>query len=225
LVHQHLIGIGVPELSTMVITPELRLWWRNYLGARPTDLPPWQYPEVRVSAPLRHSRLVAQYDLVAMEPSGRVVIVDWKTSRRRPSSTWLKERLQTRVYPYLWVRTEALGYGEGSAQPEQVAMLYWFANFPDRVERFEYTRDAYQADHDYLNRLVGEIEERFAAVDEDQLLPRDAAERSCRFCRYRSFCQRGLEAGPLDEMVGEITAEDPFELEFDFEQIAEFEYG
>ncbi|MBU0705004.1 MAG: PD-(D/E)XK nuclease family protein, partial [Chloroflexi bacterium] len=30
--------------------------------------------------------------------------------------------------------------------------------------------------------------------------PLTTDERHCRYCRYRSLCQRGVEAGPLDEM-------------------------
>jgi hypothetical protein len=103
-------------------------------------------------------------------------------------------------------------------------MIYWFANFPADPERFDYSREAYRADEGYLGRLVEEIEERFERFDEDQLLPCDVDAERCQYCRYRSFCQRGVEAGLLEEMAGESVSKDPFDFEMDFEQIAELEW-
>jgi len=224
LVHQHLAGIPVPELSRTVTSRELRLWWRNYLEGRPMNLPSNRYPEVTLSAPIGQSRLVARYDLVAVEKAWRAVIVDWKTSRRRPELAWLLGRLQTHVYPYLLVQAGAQLNSGVPIQPEQVTMLYWFAGFPAHCERIGYSRDQHRLDDRYLKGLVAEIGERLEELNEDHLLPRADDERSCHYCRYRSLCQRGVEAGSLDEMMGEAASEDPFSIGIDFEQIAEIEY-
>lgn len=225
LVHQHLAGIPAQELSVTVDSPELRLWWRNYLESRPVDLPSEHYPELRLSMPIGHYRLVAQYDLVALGSGRRVVIVDWKTNRRRPERNLLLERLQTRVYPYLLVEAGAALNGGAPIQPEQVTMIYWFANFPAVPERFDYNRDRYRADRRDLSGLVAEIEEGFEKLKEGDLLPRGGNESRCQYCRYRSFCERGIRAGLLDGLRGEAGSEDSFDFEIDFEQIAELEYG
>ena len=145
----------------------------------------------------------------------RAVILDWKTSRRRPRREWLAERLQTKVYPYLLVRAGAhLNDGQPLA-PEQVEMVYWFANFPDDPAHFVYDAAQYEADEAYLASLVERIG--------NPPYPRTSDERDCRYCRYRSLCQRGVEAGPLDEM-DETEAGAGFDISLDFEQIAEIEY-
>lgn len=223
LIQQHLTGISAKRLWPTV--PEaLRSWWRNYLESGPADLPRTRHPEVALSAALGAHRLVAKYDLVAVDAGDRGVIVDWKTNRKRPRREWLAKRLQTRVYPYLLVRAGAeLNNGE-PFRPEQVEMIYWFANAPTRPERFVYSADQHEADEASLMSLIKEIDEKVGALGEEELLSRADDERACRYCRYRSLCQRGIGAGPFDEAGDEATSTEDFGFEIDFEQIAEVEY-
>lgn len=228
LIHQHLRGVPVKELSATVTNPQLRRWWRNYLEAGPRDLPPDHYPEIALSAPVAGFQLVAQYDLVAIEEGARAVIVDWKTNRRRPSRARLLRRLQSRVYPYLLVRAGAELNGSDRIRSGQLSMLYWFANFPAMPEQYQYDEGHYQADHDFLMGLVTEIGERLDEAREE-LLPRADDERHCRYCGYRSLCRRGVAAGWLDELAHEFAVEHAaggeFEFDFNFEQIAEADSG
>lgn len=234
LIQQHLTGIPAKRLKRTANEPELRRWWRNYLESGPADLPRARYPEVELSAPLslrsqtpdsesaQGFRLVAKYDLVAVEPGKRAVIVDWKTNRKRPGRKWLSKRLQSRVYPYLLVRAGAQLNGEKSIEPEQVTMLYWFANFPARPERFSYDAAQHMADERRLTKLVEEIEGKARNL-EGEAFQKASDERHCRYCRYRSLCQRGVEAGSFDEAEGEASLSDGInlDLDFDFEQIGE----
>jgi hypothetical protein len=48
-------------------------------------------------------------------------------------------------------------------------------------------------------------------------------EGHCRFCVYRSLCERGTAAGSLDD-VDYRDFETEIEVDLDFEQIAEIEY-
>lgn len=228
LVHQHALGIPVEQLSSALTDEELRRWLRNYLREPPPDLPPTRHPEVALSAPLDSYRLVAKYDLVAVEAGRRGVIVDWKTSRKRPSRKWLSQRLQTRVYPYLLVEASSqLNQGQ-PLQPQQVTMVYWFANFPADSEQFAYDLAQHEADQVYLTSLVKEIEDlatRAAQDPTEEVFPLTTNERHCHFCPYRSLCVRGVAAGPLAEMEEEVDAEEDFEFTIDFEQIAEIDYG
>ncbi len=237
LVHQHILGIPPERLSSTVTDEALRRWWHNYLESGPSDLPPLRYPEVLVSAPVSGHRLVAKYDLVAVElgqqaDSGelsqadfgelsRAVIVDWKTSRKRPRRKWLAERLQSRVYPYLLVRAGAHLNAGRSFEPERVDMIYWFASFPARSERFTYDAAQYGADDAYLASLIEEIKGLG-----DEGWPLTDREGRCRYCPYRSLCQRGIEAGALEEAedAGEDVPELSDDFDFDFEQVAEIAY-
>ena len=97
-------------------------------------------------------------------------------------------------------------------------MLYWFANYPDDPVRFPYDAAQYREDEAYLSGLIGEIEGRG-----DQDWPLTTQEKRCRYCLYRSLCQRGVQAGALDEIEDE-TEVDAWDVALDFEQVAEIEY-
>ena len=206
LVHQHQVGLSRERLTEMVeansdgadddaagLLPE---WWRNYLEDGPKSLPALKYAEVGLSAPLGGYRLAAQYDLVAIEPGTRAVIVDWKTSQRRTMGARLAARMQTRVYRYLLVRAgSALNEGR-PIRPEQVEMIYWFANFPDEPELMRYDAELYHADEVLFNRLIAEME-----LEKRDGFPLTEDVSRCRYCTYRSLCQRGIEAGDMDELT------------------------
>jgi CRISPR/Cas system-associated exonuclease Cas4 (RecB family) len=219
LVHQHVLGLPSERLSSTITDEELRLWWHIYLQTGPAGLPAARYPEVILSAPVSGHRLVAKYDLTAIDPRQRVVIVEWKTFRKRPQREWLSLRLQTKVYPYLLVRAGSHLNSEQSLQPQQVEMRYWFANFPAQPERFSYDAAQYEADEVYLASLIDKIE---SLGEEGFRLTAD--QRRCRYCPYRSLCERGVQAGAFDEAEDELEWADDLDIIPDFEQIAEIEY-
>ena len=227
LIHRHLLGVPAERLSAMLesdrsTNEDLRRWWQNYLQYA-KDLAGFSEPtapeknilvETALSAPLSAYRLLAKYDLIRWpdsEVGTKVLIVDWKTSQKIPPREWLAERLQTRVYPYLLTQA-------GELSPDQIEMVYWFAEHPQEPQHFPYSLQQYQSDRDYLSGLVYEI----GNLDEgDFFLTPD--ESRCKYCTYRSLCDRGIGAGSLDE---EFDLADPEEGEFtlDFEHIAEVEY-
>jgi hypothetical protein len=229
LAQQHLLGVPVSRLSEMVgadrfAGSDLERWWVNYRdhartltglpdhGAWPRDL----LVETTLTAPLGGYRLSAKYDAILWrEDESRAVIVDWKTSGKRPSRAWLESRLQTRVYPYL-LASCGLPAVE-LLKPEQIEMVYWFPEDPLQPERFTYDGEQFEQDRDTLEGLVREID-GLGAVD-FQLTQH--AER-CAFCTYRSLCDRGIRAGSLDDFLEEWDGESGLTL--DFEQIAEVEF-
>jgi hypothetical protein len=221
LIHQHRLGIPVPRLDP-VDDGQLAEWWVAYLQSPPPGLPARQYPELALSAPLGEHRLVAKLDLLAVDPGRRAVIVDWKTSRRQ-AANWLLSRLQTRVYRYV-VAVAAAHLNDGEPiLPEQIRMVYWFATDPERPETLIYDATTMAADERYLRGLVETIS---ASGEED--FPKTDDVRRCRFCPYRSLCDRGIEAGLLTEDGAEDAVEPEPEFDWDrgidYEQIAEIAF-
>lgn len=220
LVQQHAVGVPVERLSRMAVDDDVSRWWRHYLDSSPANLLGAHYHELALSAPLGEFRLVGTYDLVVITPQGRAIIYDWKTSRRRPSRGWLAARLQTLVYPYLLVEASSeLRPGQGIA-PDQVEMVYWFADFPDQPERFAYSVEQHRENGVRLAALVQEAMELSEVGGDWPLTP---VEEHCRFCVYRSLCNRGVRAGEVDE-AEEAAGEPLAVVDVDFEQIAEIEY-
>ena len=162
---------------------------------------------------------MAKYDLIAVEPGERAVIVDWKTSTHRPRRESLAVRLQTRVYRYLLVHAGAHLNGGQSLRPEQVQMVYWFAGFPGDPETLAYDAPQYAGDGAYLASLVAQIQ----GCGEDDF-PASSDDRACAYCSYRSLCDRGVAAGPLGEDAEDLETPDTGAGEFDFEQIAEIAF-
>lgn len=218
LAQQYLLGIPAEKLARLANTPDLERWWENFINA--TDLTglrdlPGLYPEVTLSAPLGDFRLVAKYDLIALTEDEKIVIYDWKTYRKRPRNEWLVARWQTRVYRFLLVAAGSQFNGGKPIVPERCEMVYWFSNFPDEPARFPYNEAQYKRDWDALTRLTEEIQSAssYPLTDDRQ---------KCAYCPYRSFCDRGVQAGDLDAIEAEMESEALFDV--NFEQIGEIEF-
>ncbi len=214
LVQQHLIGLPAEKLARLANTPDLSRWWGNWQDFRNLQDFGSLYPELTLSAPLGEHRLLAKYDLVAVQPDKKAFIYDWKTYCKRPRDEWMAARLQTRVYRALLIQAGAHLNKQTPFQPEQIEMIYWYADFPAEPARLPYTAAQYQRDWDALTSLVAEIAAR-------RDFPLTANEEKCAYCPYRSYCNRGTQAGQLDEMGDEATLES---IEVNFEQIQEIEF-
>jgi hypothetical protein len=219
LIQQHILNVPAARLTRSVKDADLKRWWHNYLQHPLTNLPTERYPEIILSAPIGNYRIVAKYDLLAIEPGQRVVIVDWKTSLRRPSHNRLTQRMQTRVYRHLLIRAGShLNCGD-PLRPEMVEMIYWFANHPEIPEHLLFDESLYNADDAFLTALIKEIEN--LRGDEFNLTDQ---EFQCSYCQYRSLCQRGVGAGVINEMRGELEPGEDLEFDLDFDHISEVEF-
>jgi hypothetical protein len=216
MVQQHLVGLPVEKLTRQAKSPDLSRWWGNYLGYK-FELDGYsKYTELTLTAPAGSHRLLAKYDLVAMLPGQKALIFDWKTYHKRPKDEWMAIRMQTRVYRALLVQAGAYLNGAAPIPPEQVEMVYWYADYPSEPTRFPYSTAQYQRDWDALAGLINEIANQ-------RFFPLTGDDKKCAYCPYRSYCNRGGKAGALDESdAGMETAEAEFNL--NFEQIAEIEF-
>ena len=248
MAHQYWLGVPAENIASHVEGDEiLSRWWGNFAdlsgfakhseGNEEKNLTGLNYPEISLSAPIGDLRIMAKYDLLVIQtlrvstedlehddtsgnPKGLdATIYDWKTSRKQPNREWLIHRLQTRVYPYLLAQASAQLNGGEHFKPEQIEMIYWYTDFPDQPARFPYSQPQFDEDEAYLTGLIAEIK---SIGEADAPLTED--ERRCRFCVYRSLCIRGVEAGPLEEIEGDFDADKGFDLELDFDDIAEIEY-
>jgi len=217
LVQQHLIGIPAEQVGRLANTENLQRWWGNYIHAKDlaglSDLS-HRYPEITLSAPLGKFRLVAKYDLIAIDKD-RATIFDWKTYRKRPKNEWLHIRWQTRVYRALLVQAGAHFNNGKPFAPEQIEMVYWFADFPTEPARFIYKADQYKRDWDALTKIADEI----ISVSD---FPKTDEVSKCSYCPYRSYCNRGTRAGDAADAELETEAEELFDI--NFEQIGEIAF-
>lgn len=194
LVQQHLLGIPTGHLTATITDPDLSLLWANYLDFQPAALPGRRFPELVLSAPLAGRSLTAKLDLLVVSPEGALTVLDWKTESRLPKAVWLKEKLQTRVYRLLVQRAGSRFLDGEAIAPEAVSFQYWFAAFPEIEFRFPYSTAQAADDERYLSAMIETIVEQ----------PEEDFERTtnlghCQYCVYRSYCDRGQQAGLLTD--------------------------
>lgn len=232
LVHQHLSGVPLLQLEAMLQAERsmgvelLRRWWEAYRNTvaellqlpdlESRKLPDGLYPELSVSAGVGKYRLLAKFDLVIID-ADRARIIDWKTGRPPKTKRQLSDRLQTRVYRYLLQRVAAALWPERDLQPAQIEMIYWFSEDPTRSFHLPYSTAEYRADEIYLTSLVQEIQ----SLEENEF-PLTNREERCRFCVYRSLCERGVRAGTLDEE--EMAWEELPQIFESFDQVGEIAF-
>jgi hypothetical protein len=225
LIQQHLIGIPAEQIAKFANTADLQRWWDNFqkspdlsmlheiISNGKKDLSKL-YPEATLSAPLGKYRLLAKYDLIALQDE-KAIIYDWKTYRKRPRNEWLAARMQTRVYRALLIEAGTHLNGGKRFEPEQIEMIYWFPDFPNDPARFPYTSAQFQRDWDTLLKLSEEVASASSyPLTEDR--------QKCLFCTYRSYCERGIQAGDAEQAEAEMDAEELFDV--NFEQIGEIAF-
>ena len=207
LVQRAEIGLD-PTLLAARLTPPLADWFAAYRSHRPADLPTeLALAEQNISIPFvdqasgRGFRLAALYDLLTIAPGERAVIVDWKTGARRPNPPTIQRRLQSRVYPYVLVEAGDAVPG-GPFAPHQVEFRYWFTSAPTQPIRLAYDAAQHDANRVYLHGLLGHIlagegQDDFPKVPDTEV----NRQRLCRFCVYRSRCDRGDVPGDLADLL------------------------
>ena len=218
MVQQHLAGVPTDLLAQSVADDQtLSAWWDIFTASGLADLPANRYAETTLETYIGDYRLIAKYDLLAINPDGQAMIIDWKTSRNVPRKSWLEKRLQTTVYCYVLAQAGAHLYGDKPMPPEKISMTYWFVGHDGQQVTFEYSTQQMGQDEADLLRLVRDIESA-------NLFPLTGDERHCTFCTYRSLCNRGEQAGQVEDfdMDNDVIVDAGFEVDFD--QIAEIEF-
>ena len=219
LVHQHLVGIPADVLAARQTDPHVQRWFAAYLRSGLTDVPARRRPETTLTVPLGDYLLLAKFDLLALEPGGRALILDWKTGQHIPRAETLAQRMQTIVYRYVLATGGSPLYGGQPIPPERIEMVSCYADHDGATRRFPYSADQYAADHNTLLNLVTDITTRadFSLTE---------VESRCRYCVYRSLCNRGDHAGTFaewDDSADSAAADlDAFALNLD--QIAEIAF-
>jgi len=228
IVRQHLIGVPESQIEHSLAGDELmELWWHNYLNSCIHGILEMidrtgneRFEEITLSIPIEEFRLIAKYDLLILNPKGKLIIIDWKTSQSHPKRTWLAERLQTHVYPFVLANAATAITAGRPVTPDQIEMVYWFANYPEQPELFAYTQSAYADDLIYLGNLISTISQKA-----DKVYPLTPDARRCLYCTFRSLCNRGVKPGELPHLEDWQEAEPVSEdVSIDYEQIGEIQF-
>ena len=219
MLHQYFLGLPVGKINEMAANAKgdnLARWWDHFNSAKENSLANLEdckvFPELTLAAPLGGQRIMAKYDLIVIKED-HAIIYDWKTYHKRPKDEWMAVRLQTRVYLSLLIAAGThLNNGKPFA-PENVEMIYWYAEYPTETSRFIYDTKSYDKDWKGLSHLIREITAK-------QSFPLTDDEKKCGYCSYRSYCERGLSAETGEE--NDTGVETGWDI--NLEQIQEIEF-
>jgi CRISPR/Cas system-associated exonuclease Cas4 (RecB family) len=204
---QYFSGIPVEVLEEQIEDPELIPWWQNFLHLELDQPDTTLSAEKMIVIPLDHSKLAAKFDLIVNHEEQEYRIYDWKTSQHQPKRVTLHQRMQTKVYLlvlYNYISSKNPGF-----QPESIEMSYWYPNFPDSPVTFSYSQTQLENDRQEIISMINEIRN----LDEKDFVKTDQLS-TCKYCRFRSLCDRGVQAGISEDPISEQDALDPFDIAF-----------
>jgi hypothetical protein len=172
--------------------------------------------EIVLRTRLGDALLVAKYDLLYLSPDGEAVIYDWKTSKRKPDGFELASHWQSILYPYLLAACADEIWPGKNIGPDDIKMIYWFANFPEDAVELSYSSELHGDHEKAILAQIAEISAR-SGIDD---FPLATDESRCSYCVYRSLCNRGISAG--DGSL-EMETENLEGFDLDIDQIQEIE--
>jgi hypothetical protein len=199
-------------LLRSVADPELESWFHNFLTYYNT----LKFEHIFAEFPLRisigSSPVLAVFDLIGLTTDNDVWILDWKTSGKIPKKSALAERIQSILYPYALLEAAPTFLGISSLKAENVRMAYAYVHqTQNNILRFDYDAESHARGGSFLQELIAEI-----SAKEPGSFAKTSEEHRCKFCVYRSLCERGTTAGNLSEMEAEDEIPDSIaDLDFD----------
>ena len=106
ILHQMYLGLDPLILVNENDDIELKIWVQNHLASQKLRNITNCFPETTLASSLNGFRIIAKFDLIAVTNDGELLILDWKTSKRKPNRIALQQRLQTRIYPWVLYRSQ-----------------------------------------------------------------------------------------------------------------------
>jgi hypothetical protein len=218
VIHQYLAGIPAPDLEIFIQDGEIKNWFavtQKYIE------PLLKHPflsEYSVIAPINGFHLVAVFDFISYQNDNKIVISDWKTTSRKPRRELFTQSVQTILYPFIaFEARNQIFSGSESLNQEDFSLEYFFPAFPDETISVDFDKNIYTANQVVILSLLNEINKK-----ESGSFEKTSNEKRCAFCQYRSLCERGIQAGKLDDES--IMESHSFLENLDFEQIDEIPF-
>ncbi len=219
LCQQYFTGIAVSQIQNTINDPVLLEMWEAFLPFA-SSLKDYQLVfEQLLHIPFNTHRLVAKYDLVVKMPD-HFLILDWKTSTKKPPLPTIKDRVQTYLYPYILAMAGTEIFPSADIDPNNIKMCYWYPLADDPEIIFDYS----DLEH---NRVRSTIEEIIAQIQDfrknAEPFPLTDNKSKCEYCSFRSLCDRGSHPGDFVLFVNS-NEDDLIDYQVDFEQISELEF-
>jgi len=220
LCQQFFSGIEPNLITSLISDSDLLRLWQSFLPYGQTLLP---YPitsEKILRIPYGDHFLLAKYDLIVQTSNKEYLIIDWKTSPKKPTRTVLADMVQTYLYPFIFQQAGNDLFNTGPILPAMITMQYWYPLTDVHEEYFPYSESMHRDSSITISDLIVQIEDLLSSAKPFPLTDNHA---HCKFCLFRSFCERGLEANQLS-LAADLDSEDLSNFHFDLDLINEIEF-
>ena len=148
------------------------------------------------------------------------MIVDWKTSKKKPSRSVLANRVQTLLYPLIFQQAGSGLFGLNNIPPTDIKLQYWYPLADDPEEIFPYSEAIHQETIQKISKLVNQIDE---SIQSGAHFPLTENREHCEFCDFRSLCDRSHKTSPIPPGA-DLESEDLSNTHFDLDLINEVEF-
>ena len=217
LAHQFLAGLPLPAINDAINDPMLKKGFSRFVDFSYERSWILKLSEIKINANLERHHLIAVYDLIAQTDDGQVTIFDWKTAMHPPRKDFLKLKMQSSIYPFiLFENLQGLFPSADQHQHCALSMTYWYPAYPDFIFSFNYDQETHQENRDSLISFLDAVDSRLQSM---QFNKTDNL-KQCKYCQYRSLCDRGIEAGTIDGLDGDSIAD---EIMIDFNALPEID--
>jgi len=213
LIRQLILGFPREHLLIPEDNDTIRKWVDHFCSAMPCAGYDLVFAEKETSSLYAGILWLGKFDALAFRDD-RLTIFDWKTTAHRPDHSSFRADPQTRLYRFL-AKTcgpRLIGSGFHELPAENIEMIYWFPEFPDRQIRLPYSESAYRDDMEYLKLRAREM-----TLPAETDYPGTDKVRLCRYCEYYAYCFPGNM--PFVPEAGDELPEDIFQAEFFFPDI------
>jgi RecB family exonuclease len=199
LLERYYLGVDAHTLSDMITDPIIRDWWQIHLDQQPVNVAASKriLPEKLFQAKLDDYALTAFLDLVVIDQNDTVTIIDWKTTQRPPDAHEWSNSIQTLVY--LYVVGEKIATIQSRPIPlSNIKMLYWFVTHPNQPVWINYGDAQHEQAKNKLSGLLQPLSGRLESETSAEW-PKTSDVKKCKFCVYRSLCDRGIRPESTSE--------------------------
>jgi hypothetical protein len=217
--HQYLSGIPAADLNKSIDDSDVKNWFATYLEFIGPYLNHLYFSEFAVTTPFGGSHLIAVFDFISFQNNKNIFIGDWKTTSHRPKKEVYSQSIQSVLYSFIAFETRSHIFpGSDHLNQEDFSLKYFFPAFPEETITLEFNSSTLATNQAILLGLIREISNK-----EPGSFEKTTNEKRCAYCQYRSLCERGIQAGKLDNE--EVKPEIDTVLEnLDFDQIEEIPF-
>lgn len=220
LCQQFFIGIDPVLISSSIANPDILELWHSF---QPYGQSLLEYPyffEQILRIPFENHFLVAKFDLIVQPSADEFLIIDWKTSRKKPSKSILSTRVQTILYPFIFHQAGSELFSRDGIPPSAIKMQYWYPLSSEPEVIFPYSQTKHVEITHNLSDLIHNIQNMIAS---GVPFPLTEDPGHCEYCIYRSYCERGYTSNSVPAGA-DLEDEDLSNMHFDLDLIKEIEF-